>query len=376
MWEDWHNQLSDEIIADLERRGAKKDGEQDAEIPNFDFNEIEPSTFYHNYVKMGRAAIVRNVPIKAMKWTPEIITQKVGNFSTSLRCGPVNINMTVAEYVASAKDPKATKCYLDNNADIFTAFPELEKELEMWRFSGYALNTQTPEGQKPAGFYFGQLFMGLFPALGVTYHCANYNNLFFQIYGRKTWTFVDPSNSWFVYPTFRSMMRDSISRITWHATHAENSAEIIAKHFPLFRYAPKYKFTLEPGDMLVNPPWNWHMVENVDTESIGVATRWLMPNTVFPYTNSLFSLMHFTSYTFWKFVYEKVSFTIGATNSAPYNPTAHLQYDGNINFGKTGTMLKYQSMYKDILTPEVWQQYLGWLKEEGERDGVDYIQSQ
>jgi hypothetical protein len=246
LWEEWHDQISNDIIARLEAKGAKKGEAVVFDIPHFEYKDIDPLEFYNNFTRRGRPAILHHVPMKAMEWTPEYLAQRAGDWSTAIRCGPINKNMTVREYVDSAQDPHATRCYLDNNANIFEAFPDLEAELELWRYAPYAMGEIAEEGKRPKGLFFGNLFLGVFPELGVTWHCANYNNLFFMIHGRKTWTFVDPSNSFLMYPTFRPMGRDSISRMTYMASHDD---EMIRKYFPLFQYAPKYRYTLSKGDM-------------------------------------------------------------------------------------------------------------------------------
>ena len=281
LWEDWHNEISKKVVADLESRKVKKDNETIFSIPHFNFDEITPQKFFNDYVKLGRPAIIHNVPTRAMKyWNFDYISKAVGNYTTEMRCSPEILTKTVDEYLNSKLDPNATICYLDNNANIFLDNPHLEADLEIEKFSPYAMNRVTPEGKKPFGYFFSQMFLGIFPDLGVTYHCANYGNLFFMIKGRKKWTFVDSAHSFFLYPTFPSVMRNSISRITWHALHVENSSRIINEHYPLFRYAPKYEYVLQPGDMLYNPAWNWHLVENLDDESIGVATRWYSSRTI------------------------------------------------------------------------------------------------
>ena len=38
-----------------------------------------------------------------------------------------------------------------------------------------------------------------------------------------------------------------------------------------------FKTCLNPGDVLINPSWWWHAVKNVTDETIGCATRWLVP---------------------------------------------------------------------------------------------------
>lgn len=43
---------------------------------------------------------------------------------------------------------------------------------------------------------------------------------------------------------------------------------------PLYRYVDRYETVLEPGDVLWNPPWVWHGVQNL-TESIAVSMWWI-----------------------------------------------------------------------------------------------------
>lgn len=86
---------------------------------------------------------------------------------------------------------------------------------------------------------------------GTSYHCANFNNLFFQIQGRKKWTFVDSRYNALMYPMFNPKSMDVASFLT---TIAINNTEIMSRYFPLYKFAPKMVATLEPGDVLFNPP--------------------------------------------------------------------------------------------------------------------------
>ena len=45
--------------------------------------------------------------------------------------------------------------------------------------------------------------------------------------------------------------------------------------FPAFAHCPIFEVTLEPGDLLLNPPWWWHAVRNVSETTVGVASRWI-----------------------------------------------------------------------------------------------------
>ena len=52
-----------------------------------------------------------------------------------------------------------------------------------------------------------------------------------------------------------------------HMTHGIPTIGTLMNHFPL-----KY-VDLEPGDMLFNPPWEWHAIQNYPGLSIGVPIR-------------------------------------------------------------------------------------------------------
>lgn len=102
LWQDWLDSIHKELIADLEARGAKKDNDQVYEIPNFDVDEIDGMTFFNDYVKLGRPAILRNVKVAAMKWNSTYLLSRAGNFSTPMRCmdGSV-VTQTIEQYIGS-----------------------------------------------------------------------------------------------------------------------------------------------------------------------------------------------------------------------------------------------------------------------------------
>jgi len=43
---------------------------------------------------------------------------------------------------------------------------------------------------------------------------------------------------------------------------------------PIVSKLVRYTALLEPGDLLINPPWFWHAIENVDPFTIGVPSRY------------------------------------------------------------------------------------------------------
>jgi hypothetical protein len=116
------------------------------------------------------------------------------------------------------------------------------------------------------------------------------------------------------------------------------------------------------------------LVDNIDVETVAVATRWADSN-LYPYTNALFAFNHFTSPTFWSFAYQKIEHKLGARKTAPYNPTAHIQFDESVNFHHYGTMYHYKDTYQNVVTPEIWNEYTTWLAKKGEAHGKDYFKN-
>ena len=105
-----------------------------------------------------------------------------------------------------------------------------------------------------------QLFFGP-KGTGTTLHCAMKSNVFFNIKGKKKWTFIDPKYS--------KYMKGAISN---------NGLFVVSKHNyfrdpSILENIPKYEIVLEEGDVLFNPCWWWHCVENLTNYSIGVANR-------------------------------------------------------------------------------------------------------
>ena len=84
----------------------------------------------------------------------------------------------------------------------------------------------------PSHLITAQIFMGMSKGTGTSYHCANYNNLFFQIDGRKKWTFVSPRYNPLMYPMFNEKSMDVASFVT---VFALNDEEVMEKFYPLYK---------------------------------------------------------------------------------------------------------------------------------------------
>ena len=122
-----------------------------------------------------------------------------------------------------------------------------------------------------------QLFFGG-KGTGTTFHCAMKSNFFFNIKGRKKWTFIDPKYS--------KYMKGALSNSALFVV----SKHDYFKNKSLLDNVPKYEIILEEGDVLFNPCWWWHCVENLSKYTIGVANRSSLGFKIVNSNNNLYTL--------------------------------------------------------------------------------------
>ncbi|MEM7409093.1 MAG: cupin-like domain-containing protein [Myxococcota bacterium] len=159
--------------------------------------------------------------------------------------------------------------YVANSEQLLLRHPELVRQLDVDRYRAWT-------GGRP---YALQLFLGARSGSGLSFHCANNLNLFTMLHGRKRWTFVDPAYSYAMYPW--------VTRDAAYVASILDHPDIPSSHTDLFASCPREEVVLEPGDVLVSPPWWWHRVENLDPDTVGAASRWTL--SWLPDTNRLFS---------------------------------------------------------------------------------------
>lgn len=107
-----------------------------------------------------------------------------------------------------------------------------------------------------------QFFMGG-QGTNTAIHNAIGSNLFVQVYGRKRWILVPPS--------FTPLLDPPVNRAPYFFSHLD--VERDAETHPELQRLRGYEVVLEPGDILYNPPFYWHQVENLGP-TIGVGYRW------------------------------------------------------------------------------------------------------
>lgn len=157
------------------------------------------------------------------------------------------------------------KLYVQGATALFENRPELKDQVES------PITHQVAPGHEGAKPTYYQLFMG-WKSQGSTVHCAIGLNVFRQVAGRKLWYFFPPSQTPYVYPKLYDNGFSCTSKTVQH--HARGTGA------PWFSRLERYQVILEPGDLLIVPPWWWHCVENLADEGdmvIGVATRYTDP---------------------------------------------------------------------------------------------------
>lgn len=236
------------------------------------FDEINRDTFFDKYIREAQPFVIKNFPFTAhKKWSLDWLIEYCGDAKVILT--DLDKDSDQINYVGTLSElkNKERSIYVHNSENILLEHPELIKDL----------NFGVIESLTKWKFVCAQIFLGSKIKTGTHYHCARDTNFFYMIRGKKTWTFVDPRNTLLIYPylTPSNGYQDCLVPGFNDDEDWEN--------FPLYRYCPRLRVTLEPGDVLFNPSWWWHSVQNVTEETIGVSSRW---SHTFK-TNNLFSAL-------------------------------------------------------------------------------------
>lgn len=96
-------------------------------------------------------------------------------------------------------------------------------------------------------------------------HAAGAENLFVEVHGRKHWR---------IYPTsLNPAINASVIRTPYFMTDLDPDKPD-ENRYAMFPFVDGFEVTLEPGDILYNPSFFWHQVENL-SDAIGVGVRWI-----------------------------------------------------------------------------------------------------
>jgi hypothetical protein len=263
-------------------------------IPMVEPGEISAQEFCNKYVKTNTPVIIKGGAkhtFAYQNWTMEMFRDRFGDFKAKT----FNHSNNYKPGINTIKDviDSEDKLYISFCAEIFCAHPELVNEVGCLEFREHM-------GGNSGLFVAAQLFLGTQSSTGSDFHCANANNLFFQLRGKKKWTFVHPDYLWLMYP-----MLDRFFLFCASFLKRDYNQAYLEQYAPLQKYCPKYEAVLEPGDILLNPPWQWHAIDNLTDETIAVSTRWFSAKQ--KRANKFFDFMELSSSQVWRWRFDILS---------------------------------------------------------------------
>ncbi len=257
MW--FHTRLMAGICRKMEASGINWEKARQIPIPEFDWKNRNPEEFNRLYGQHPHPVVLRGF-LKdgaVMKYTFDHMVNTYGE-ETVILTDPVKDG-----YVGKLKDVMNPKIYLHNSEVLFNKYPQIMKDLEAEKLEPYL------KGKKNG---YSQLFVGR-QGTGAPLHNAGTWNFFYMVDGTKRWYFVDPYDFYMIYPI-------------WMSGHSAASLlplypdQVNEELYPAVKYCPYYYADLEPGDVLLNPPWWGHGIKNTSDKSVGVATRWYVDGVV------------------------------------------------------------------------------------------------
>nr|VFK64414.1 MAG: Cupin-like domain-containing protein [Candidatus Kentron sp. UNK]VFK71069.1 MAG: Cupin-like domain-containing protein [Candidatus Kentron sp. UNK] len=228
---------------------------RDMPLPEFDWRTRSPAEFQKEFVDRPHPVVLRGFAADSdavRDWSFHAFMERFGEEQVLLTTEKLDGEQ------GSLKAVESSKAYLHNNEILFRRHPELENALPVDRLESFL---------PPMRASYLHLFLGR-EGTGTPFHSAANWNFFFNIEGQKRWWFVDPRHGFLIYP-FAAMGHGAIFSLC--AFPDEYDREF----FPAFKYCPIFEVTLDPGDVLFNPPWWWHAVRNVADTTVAVASRWL-----------------------------------------------------------------------------------------------------
>lgn len=243
----------------LDRCAEAPTPRRDMPIPEFDWQNESPESFREQYIDHPHPVVLRGFAADseaARTWTFEGILDRFGDEDVLLTTGELDGEPGKLDAV------KSDKVYLHNCEMLFRRHPEMVDDVPLEAMVPYC-------GMRPTHL---QLFVGR-KGTGSPFHSAGTWNWFFNLHGRKQWWFIDPRHGYLNYPLNAMGQVASFSLCPWPDDYDR-------EYFPAFAHCPIFTVTLEPGDVLLNPPWWWHAVRNVSETSVAVASRWIREGRV------------------------------------------------------------------------------------------------
>ncbi len=294
----WSHKKFEAAEASLVKSSKRYNDGEVQEIKRIPFNDINLTDFRKNFLNKNQPVVLEGFGNKweaIKKWNSAFFLENYGEEIIPMRINTSVISENNIEFVKT-KFKNFIK-HLNDGEDVYASSieniannnPELRTDLNIKQLSDY---THLRSNRKILST---QFFISNSKAR-TGLHCAVSTNMFTQITGQKKWTLIDPKYSKWLHIIERKNMLYAGSVVDYNKSNDELEKE----GFPLYRYVPKIKATLNPGDGLLIPQWWWHSVDNVGF-SIGVASRGVNYRNIFK-GNTLFTIQALGSKKIWNFL--------------------------------------------------------------------------
>ncbi len=264
----------------MKESGVDWENVREIKIPEYDWKKGNPDEFFKTFTATPHPVVLRGF-LKGTTLMKDYTFDKIVE-----RFGDETVILTRPDkdgYVGKLKEVLNPNIYLHNSEVLFNKYPQMAKDLETEKLNPYLRKESS----------YAQLFVGR-QGTGAPLHNAGTWNFFHMVDGTKKWYFIDPYDYYLAYPM-------------WLGGHSANIImnlypdQFDKKLFPAFQYCPYYVADLQPGDVLLNPPWWGHGIRNTSDKSVGVATRWYENGTVghnFKTMENNYDICRFASFMF------------------------------------------------------------------------------
>ncbi len=253
--------------------------------------DLAPEEFRDRYFRTGIPVVLEGAAADwpaVRKWTPEYLLATCGrervavldgqNWAVSAREGTaaVSTSETTMSVRDLLEDASRGGAWYAPFLELLNTHADLRADLDLSFVARFGqTNPRIPWHRN----ILAKMYVGG-PQTATSLHCAGICNLYVQVYGRKKWVLIPPKSTPFLYPALSNGLNWQ-SRVDFRNPDREAC--------PLYRNADRYETVLEPGDVLWNPPFVWHGVQNL-TESIAVSLWWTNVTRAFA-NNALFAAL-------------------------------------------------------------------------------------
>lgn len=244
------------------------------DLPDGTFTEVDRvedislEKFYNDYVKQGKPVVLSG---KAKDWN--CVREWSFDYFKKLHGSDEIILVDQHKMDLSHKTTSLTQIIEgieEGKENYYRFYPLLQRHPE--HLSDFDVGWLRKQKKKNTMVESFQVFMGSKDSY-TPLHNSCLSNLFVQTYGKKRWRLYSNKDIAVIDPDpARNIYRHAPIRKDNNSFNAFD--ENYEKPFHLYRKLNGLETTLEPGDILYNPPHYWHTVKNIDA-SIGVGYRWL-----------------------------------------------------------------------------------------------------